>query len=191
MAHWLPTSITDFEIMARDHAEEVRATYGELTAQELNWKPDANAWSIAQCLDHLLTANATYFPTFEAVVHGRKTTTFWERLPGLPSLWGKMLVKSVAPESARKLKAPQIFQPASSDISTDIVPRFGEQQDRLLHYLQATGGMDLDGIIITSPVAKFITYSLRDTFRILFLHERRHLNQAQRVLKASRSEAPA
>ncbi|MGH9844290.1 MAG: DinB family protein, partial [Blastocatellia bacterium] len=35
--------------------DETLAGFGGLTAQQLNWKPGADQWSVAQCFDHLVT----------------------------------------------------------------------------------------------------------------------------------------
>src|SRR5262249_49992923 len=93
--------------------DETLAGYGGLRAMQLNWKPGADRWSVAQCFDHLLTVNGGYFPIFEKVLSGDKKSTFWESLPWLPTFWGKMLLKAVDPESKRKLKAPKVFQPST------------------------------------------------------------------------------
>jgi hypothetical protein len=45
---------------------DVDATFGRLDAGRLNWKPDATQWRVAQCFDHLLTANTRWLPTVGA-----------------------------------------------------------------------------------------------------------------------------
>src|SRR5436305_14461863 len=82
---------------ANANTDEIRAGFGDLTAQQLNWKPSAEQWSVAQCFDHLVTANAAYFPIFEKVLSGETKNSFWASLPWLPALWGKLLIKAVAP----------------------------------------------------------------------------------------------
>lgn len=160
---------------------ETRAGFGSLTAQQLNWKPDANHWSVAQCIDHLVTANAAYYPIFEKVLNGEKKNTFWESLPALPAVWGKMLIKALDPQSTRKLKAPKVFHPSSSSIDEAVIHRFMDQQSQLIRYLKATEDLDLEKIIISSPVTNFITYSVMDAYRIIVTHEKRHILQATRV----------
>ncbi|HJQ22894.1 MAG TPA: DinB family protein [Blastocatellia bacterium] len=162
---------------------EALAAFGELTASQLNWKPSAEQWSVAQCFDHLLTANAAFFPTFDEILSGKKTRTFWERLPWLPGVWGKLLIRAVSPEAQRKLKAPKIFRPSSSTVDAAIIRRFSEQQDQVIRYMRASEGLDVERIKISSPVTRFITYSLLDAYRVIVTHERRHLLQATRVLK--------
>jgi len=161
--------------------DETRAGFGDLTAPQLNWKPSAEQWSVAQCFDHLVTANEAFFPIFEKVLSGEKKNTFWESLPWLPAFWGKMLIKAVAPESPRKLKAPKIFQPSSSSVDVAIIRRFIDQQNQIIKYMKATKNLDLEKIKISSPVTHLITYSLMDAYRIIINHEKRHLLQARRV----------
>lgn len=161
-------------------AADAKSTFGRLTPTQLNWKPSAERWSVAQCFEHLLTTNKGYFPPIEGVLAGIKPT-FWQRMPVLPGLAGRLLIKSLDPKSTRKIKAPQKFQPAQSDISPSVIDDFVEQQRRIVEKMKATENLDLEKIIITSPVAAAITYSLMDAYRIIVVHEARHFQQAQRV----------
>src|SRR5829696_4955466 len=161
-------------------AEDARSAFGHLTPSQLNWKPSAERWSVAQCFDHLLTTNKGYFPVVENVLAGKKRT-FLESMPVLPGLAGKLLIKSLDPSSTRKLKAPKKFQPAQSNISSSVINDFIEQQARIVEKMKATEHLDLEKIVITSPAAAAITYSLMDAYRIIVVHEQRHLQQAKRV----------
>ena len=165
-------------------AAEAQQTFGELTAQQLNWKPNAETWSISQCFDHLITANKAYFPTIEQIIKGEKRRTFWESLPVLPTFFGWMLIKYLSPESTRKLKAPDVFKPSSSVIDPDIIKNFVKQQNRLTFLMKETAKLDLHRTKITSPAVRFVTYSLMDCYTILVVHEKRHFQQAKRVLDA-------
>jgi hypothetical protein len=50
--------------------------------------------------------------------------------------------------------------------------------------MRATAELPIEKIIITSVVSPFVTYTLLDAYRILVAHERRHLEQAERVMRA-------
>src|SRR5215213_1561959 len=165
---------------ANEIAAETKSTFGRLTPTQLNWKPSAERWSVAQCFDHLLTSNKGYFPTIEGVIAGIKPT-FWQRMPALPGLAGKLLIKSLDPKSTRKIKAPKKFQPAQSDIRASVIDDFVDQQARIVEKMKSTEHLDLEKIIISSPVAAAITYSLMDAYRIIVVHEQRHFGQAKRV----------
>ena len=42
--------------------EHFVADFGSLSAEQLNWKPNSQTWSIAQNIDHLIVVNQTYYP---------------------------------------------------------------------------------------------------------------------------------
>jgi hypothetical protein len=165
---------------ANSISAETRSTFGPLTTAQLNWKPSAERWSVAQCFEHLVTSNKGFFPRVDGVIAGIKPT-FWQRMPVLPGLAGKLLIKSLDPKSTRKIKAPAKFQPAQSDISASVLDDFVDQQAKIVEKMKSTEHLDLEKIIITSPVAAAITYSLMDAYRIIVVHERRHFEQAKRV----------
>jgi hypothetical protein len=91
------------------------------------------------------------------------------------------LIKSVSPESARKLKAPKIFRPSASSVDAAIIRRFVDQQNQVVEYMKAMEGLRVEKIIIPSPVTGLIAYSVMDAYRVIVAHERRHLLQARRV----------
>jgi hypothetical protein len=162
-------------------AKDTEAIFGSLNAGQINWKPTADAWSIGQCFDHLVTANRGYFPQLDQIIKREKNTTMWQRTPFLPGFFGKMVIGAVHPTSNKKRKAPKIFHPSSSEIDPLIIPDFIAHQHEVIGKMKATMGMNLEKIIIYSPVTKVVTYSLLDAYRIIAAHERRHFNQAQRL----------
>jgi len=51
--------------------------------------------------------------------------------------------------------------------------------------MKATEHLDLERIIISSPVTSVVTYSLMDAYRVIVVHEHRHFQQAKRVTEES------
>ena len=47
--------------------------------------------------------------------------TLWQRLPVVPGVFGRMLIRSQSPGAARKFTAPPKARPATSDIAADII----------------------------------------------------------------------
>jgi DinB family protein len=103
-------------------AQDARSSFGALSAAQLNWKPSAERWSVAQCFVHLIESNKGYLPIIESVRRGTKKTRFRERLPMLPGLAGRLLIKSLDPANTRKMKAPKAFEPSQS-FSREVYPR--------------------------------------------------------------------
>jgi hypothetical protein len=164
--------------------EEARETFGGLSAEQLNWKPGADEWSVGQCFEHLIKTNRSFFPTLEQLARGERKGGTWERLSPFSGFFGRMVLKSVAPESARKFKAPRGLRPSASAVDSAVVEQFTVQQGELAELMRATADLDLKRTVVTSPISGFVTYSLLDAFRIVVMHERRHFAQALRVKEA-------
>lgn len=165
--------------------DEAQKSFGQLNAKQLNWKRSPNEWSVAQCLDHLIVINSTYFPTVEKIVQDEYRPSLRHRLPLLPRLFGSLVLTAVSPEGKRKYKASSHVQPSSSAIAGDIMARFRSHQQELIRHMRMTEKADLSNTIITSPVASFATYSMLDAYRIVVAHERRHVLQAKRVMETT------
>lgn len=164
-------------------SKKVQADFGRLNAQQLNWKPAPDKWSIAQCLEHLVKSNEEYFPMLEGVAKGTRKPTFMERLPGLPGFFGKLMLKALDPSNEKKFKSPASFAPAASHLPATIVSDFVGHQQQLVRQLQATNHVDHARTIVSSPVSGLITLRLEDAVRILVVHEERHFMQAKRLLR--------
>ncbi len=152
-----------------------------LTTDQLNWKPTSNEWSIGQCLDHIITTDKQYMTIFEQVVQGTMQPNFWQRLPLLPRFFGDMLYNFVHPETTRPVPAPRIFRPSSSSIEPDVYERFHAHQEQIINLMHASQDQPIDEVIISSPVAVSMVYSLGNAFRVVVAHQYLHLMQAERV----------
>ena len=167
-----------------DIARDAQTTFGGLDARQLNWRPDPSRWSVAQCFEHLVTINGLMFRAAEAALDGSQPRTLWQRLPLLPRLTGRMMIRSLSPNASRKLTSPPQAKPSASEIPADIVQCFVQQNRDAAASVQALDQGRLARTIMASPFLKVITYSVMDAWRLMVAHERRHFEQARRVTQA-------
>jgi len=160
---------------------DAQKTFGSLSAEQINWKLSDKSWSVGQCFEHLIKINSAYFPELESIIKGERKQTFWENYSPLSGIWGNLLFKSLSPKTERKLKAPKFAEPSASNIEPTIIEDFARHQAELIDKIRQTEKLDTKKIILTSPFAKFVTYSLFDAYRIISTHEKRHFQQAERV----------
>jgi uncharacterized damage-inducible protein DinB len=165
-------------------AEKVRTEFSNISPEQLNWKPMPSSWSIGQCLDHLIVSDSLYFPSLEKIAAGTYHMNFWEKWSPLSRYFGQTLVQQIQEQVTKKFKAPKVFTPSASQIDIGILDRFQKHLDTMLEYVAAHKRSNLDKVYITSPVSRFVTYSLRDAITILINHEYRHIHQAERVKQA-------
>jgi len=162
--------------------EDVSKTFGNLSAEQINWKPRADAWSVGQCLDHLIKSNDAFDEQFQAVSRGEKKPTFWENYSPLTSFFGNFLLKSLK-NDARKFKAPSKAIVPPSNISADIVEQFVKHQAEVVEKLKTLKNVDLQKTVVTSPFLRLMTYRLNTALEIGVEHEKRHFRQAERVMQ--------
>jgi DinB superfamily len=144
-------SLADVRTGLDDIARETQVTFGGLDGRQLNWRPEATRWwSVAQCFEHLLTANRLMFQAAEDALNDARPRTIWQRLPVLPGVLGRMLIRSQAPNSVRKFTAPSRAQPAISDIDADIIQRFIEQHGDAAANVKALDERDAARTIMTN-----------------------------------------
>ena len=166
---------------AEKNSDTARSLTSGLTEAQLNWKPSAEKWSIAQCLEHLAVATKGFERYFQAALEGgRKKWPVNDPPPYKPSMVGGWLAKQVSPDAERKLSAPKIFRPADSSNIQGSLEMFVDQQARFL-ISSANGGVNYNKARLRSPVTPLMRYSLADAFVITVLHGQRHLAQARRV----------
>lgn len=169
---------------ARIISDEVREVFGDLSAEQLNWKPNDSEWSVGQCFEHLITTNDLYLANIQKVADGTHVNNWFSVIPLFPDLVGQQLKKAVSPDSPKKIKTFSIFEPSFSDISEGIIGDFGKNQERLISLMEAVKDRDLRKIKIVTPLSDAVNVRLSDAFEVIVMHERRHFNQAKRVLEA-------
>ena len=171
------TSVVTTEI--EQITEDFRSAFGSLSEGQLNWKPAADSWSVAQCLDHLIRSNDEMRPVIDAKLGGAKNS-FLESWSPLTGFFGGFLKKSLISDK-RKFKAPSKNIVPPSDIESGIIERFADNQRAVIENINALADFDWDKTVITSPFMRLMTYRLRDGLGILIEHEKRHFRQAKRV----------
>ncbi len=162
---------------------ESNETFGVLSQKQMVWKPLKSQWSIRECLDHIMTTNASYAPQFDRILSGSYHPTFWQKMPrAWHNFWGQKLVEHLGPEVRRKSKTPGIFKPSAGRLNQHIARDFISSLKLLSEKIASLDVVDHTAVIITSPASKIVTYSLYDTLEIIVGHTRRHVNQAKNLM---------
>ncbi len=164
---------------------QAKTDFSHLSYEQLNWKPNADSWSVGQCLGHLVQSADAYKPLFIALVNKNQPSNFWRNIPFLPKIFGKEILKAVDPVRSKKSKTFLIFEPALSHISLDIIDKLESKLNTFSLLAKQLTNYDLKKTIVTSPASKFVNYSLLDALNIVTIHNYRHFNQAKEVMEMS------
>jgi len=161
---------------------EVRELFGDLSAEQLNWRPAPESWSVAQCLEHLIRSNEEFYPEFDQLAAGTRKNTLWQSISPLSGIAGAFLVKTLKTDR-QKVKTNQKMTPPS-ELGGDIVDRFVRHQSELKQKVTSIAGADWNKVVLTSPFVKIMTYRLATGLQAVIEHERRHVRQAKRVVES-------
>ncbi|MEX0772239.1 MAG: DinB family protein [Balneolales bacterium] len=162
--------------------DNFKQTFGKLSIEQLNWKPNEQIWSIAQNIDHIIVLNETYFPTIDSMQQGTYNAPFIGKAGFMVNFFGKMIFKSVQPDRKRKIKTFHIWEPTSSEVKADLLIRFGNHQANLKERISNCQDLLDKRAVISSPANKNIVYTLEIAFDIILAHEQRHFEQAKETL---------
>lgn len=166
--------------------EDFREEFGDLTVEQLNWKPNPDTWSVAQNIDHLIVINTSYFPVIEAIRSQTYQVPWTGKFDIMTRFFGNLVLKSVQPDRRRKIKTFPIWEPTDSHIGGDILDRFEQHQTLVRNLILNCQDLLEQGTVISSPANKNIVYKLETAFDIILLHERRHFEQAKELLQIER-----
>ena len=164
-------------------AEDARAEFGSLSAEQLNWKPAAASWSVGQCFEHLIKTNEQFYPEFEKLASGTRKNTIFQTYSPFTGMLGRFLIKAVT-EDSKKTKAPSKAIVPPSDISADVIDRFATNIGSVNLMIERCADLDRKKTIVSSPFLKVFTYTLEDAYTVLVEHVKRHFRQAKRVTEA-------
>src|ERR1700754_704750 len=109
-----------------DAERDARTLVDGLTEVRGGWRQMPGSWSVAECLDHLATANRVYLqamrpPAAAALATGRK-----RRRPALPGLIGGWFVRTLEPpvRPRRKMRSPSKIRPRAAPALADAFAAF-------------------------------------------------------------------
>ncbi len=149
-------------------------------------RPDEGGWSVAECLDHLATANRVYLAAMQAPAERARARGRRRRGPARPGWAGRLFIATLEPPARLWLKrrAPRIIRPRGAPALADAFASFMASQADVRAFLRAHADLDLARLRFPNPFVRGIRFSLATGLHVITAHDRRHLWQAWRVRRA-------
>lgn len=151
-----------------------------LPIEKLNWKANAESWSVLECFEHLNLYGDFYIPEITNQIERSKTIPKENFKPGF---LGNYFAKTMLPKNPiRKMKTFKDKNPIGSKLDALTLNRFIFQQEQIVALLEKAKHIDLSKTKTAISISKIIKLKLGDTFRVVVYHNLRHIAQANRVL---------
>lgn len=188
MPRELPADLQTLVDQLRANGAEAHRLTAGLDEERGTWRREPGSWSVAECLDHLATANRVYIEAMvpaaaTALASGRR-----RRGPAIPGLVGRWFVRLLEPPVSKRLRgrAPKVIQPRVSPPLADALAAFRAAQAEVEAFITIYADLDLNGVRFVNPFVKGVRFSLATGLHVIPAHERRHLWQAGQVIEAMR-----
>jgi DinB superfamily len=180
----LSPELDEFRRQFEQLANDADALVAPLSDAQFTWHPRPNAWSIAQCIDHLNVTARLYLPVLdEGIANAIRQGQYGE---GPYVYWwlARMFVRMLEPPPRFRTKTPAAFQPPSARTRHEIMAAFRAYQVQYVDRLRQANGLDLARARARSPVVSWLVFPLGCAVAAMAAHERRHLWQARSVTEA-------
>jgi cysteine-rich CPCC protein/DinB family protein len=170
-----------------DNADrEARQIMDGLSDEQANWRPQATAWSIAQCLDHLTRATTQYAVALQTALDGADARQKPRRDPIRPGGWvSGYFIRSLEPPPKQKMRAPKKIVPAQRIGRQEVLDAFLHSNDDMKRVVQQGAPLDLNRIRFHNPFFGFLRLTVGSGLLITAAHVRRHLWQAEQVRQSA------
>ena len=157
------------------------------------WRASGESWSVAECLDHLATANRVYLAAMMPAAVKARDDQRWRVGPASPGLIGRWFISTLEPPVRPRLKgkAPKMITPRTAPPLADALAAFLDSQNEVRRFLSANADLDLANVRFRNPFISVVYFSLATGLHVIAAHERRHLWQAWNVRAASERAAAA
>ncbi|NIR46787.1 MAG: DinB family protein [Gemmatimonadetes bacterium] len=172
--------------------QSARHELAELVAglddETFNRRPDRKGWSIAECIDHLLTVGWKMVPRLDAAIIEARNRGLLSDGPFEYGALGNWFVRANSADSLpprRTFKTPRLYRPEPKREWTvpQAVQEFANLQEKFISILHNADGVDLARARAASPVTRLLRLSLGQWLKLLAGHQKRHLWQARQVKK--------
>ncbi len=181
----LAPEIDELRLQFVQIAADADALVADLREDQFSWRPAPDSWSVAECLDHLNAAAKAYLPKLDDAI----ADALRQRAPGAgpfkPSWAGRILLRTSEPPFRIRLRSPRVFEPSPGGSRQEVVAALRTYQSEYIDRLRRANGLDLSRVRVTSPVSKWLRFSLGTMFAVIAAHERRHVCQARRIAAMS------
>jgi DinB superfamily len=158
-----------FDAVERD----ARALVSGLTELSGAWRPDANSWSVAECLDHLAIANRVYVRAMQPAAERTLMQGRRRRGPAQPGVIGRWFIRTLEPPVTSRFKraAPERIRPRRSPSLGDAMAQFRASHDEVREFLRRYADIDLAGTRFPNPFVRGIRFSLATGLHVIAAHE--------------------
>jgi hypothetical protein len=161
-----------------ENLKAVEQLQRQWSATQWAWTPEPSRWSAFQCIEHLNNANSSYIEQIAGHLSNLQSADGTQEMKH--GLIANFLVRSVMKRN-NKMKAPKFLQPQLTQNNVEAVEQYKRNNQRLQDMLNQLKHKNLAKPRIISTGGKLFQPKIGDVLRMIIHHDKRHIEQAQRM----------
>jgi hypothetical protein len=166
----------------------VRSLSDKVSASQWSKHPAPEAWSAADCVEHLNMTSRAYVPLLRTAIdearsmRARSSDTYHMDIPGRVLAFMMRPMKHIGKFKLGRVKTTGPFTPRGGQTREQLLSDFVRLQSDLVGLIRDADGLPIDRVKIQSPFGK-LRYNAYSALEIIAQHEHRHLQQAEEAAR--------
>ena len=165
---------------------DVRLQLERLSEEQFQWRPGPGKWSVGECLNHLAITTGLVVPNLRAALDRGRVEGIKGEPPFQYGWLGGWFVRAMETPGKRGMRAPGNFVPPAGLPKSAVLGRFAAVQQEFKDVIESAPGLALDQLKAPSAArgSGWIKLNVAAWIAATLAHERRHVAQVERVIKA-------
>jgi DinB superfamily len=153
-----------------------------------NRRPAPDAWSAADCVEHLNLTSHAYVPLLREALgsarlrRGEPAKEYHMELVGRVMTFMMRPMKHIGKFKVGRVKTTGPFTPRGGQSREQLLSDFVRLQSDLISIVRSADGLPIDKVKIQSPFGK-MRYNAYSALEIVTQHEHRHIQQAEEAVR--------
>jgi hypothetical protein len=115
--------------------EDFQAIVSLCEKDELFLRPSAEAWSIADILQHLIQITQSYYPVVKSIRDGSYKPGWIGKRTFVTRFFGNLILQSTVPQNKRKSKTMEPWIPVQGEKNTHIVEEYLAERNHFISFM--------------------------------------------------------
>src|SRR6185436_4931844 len=120
----LAPEVDDLRRQFEQISADADALVTPLSDHQFNWRPASEAWSVAECVEHLNVTARMYLPKLDQAIADAISRGRYGEGPFRYSWLGRWFVRLQEPPAKVRIRAPKSFQPGPTRSRAEIMAAF-------------------------------------------------------------------
>ena len=167
---------------------KLRSLSDNASAAQWSMHPASDAWSAADCVEHLNLTSRAYIPLLRTAIaearsiHAEESRAYHMDFPGRLLAFMMRPMKHIGKFKLGRVKTTGPFTPRGGQTREQLLSDFVRLQGDLIGLIRNADGLPIDRVKIQSPFGR-LRYNAYSALEIIAQHEHRHLQQAKEAAR--------